>query len=359
MTPRVSCRLSVTGIRLLGILLPPGDSALLTVGLPGTAWTPAGIPRSAHPSHGRIGCPLYPEAQRCSHSRSDPSGRRSPPLPGARPYRPGDRSISRSCLLRGVIEGSLAFTRPAFPLACGPRMERGLLGLAPRASHPGRQDLRRTPGRGTGIEHSPGATRPALPDLQSVHSLAMCDLVSHNRHRHDPVPHPGAPGVVARLCPRTIQSGTRARPGKAAKGNPYLKGVLGDAAAAAGKTSTFLGERYRRLVKRRGKLKALVGHRPALQGRRRLGHRRAHAHQPGHRRPRHGHRRPEAARRGDIPLRPGLPVHLIGLRRLLHEEQYPEIPGPDRNLLRQCRIGIVLRDLQERTHPHPPLAQWR
>src|ERR1017187_4799009 len=42
MTPRVSCRLSVTGIRLLGILLPPGDSALLTVGLPGTAWTPAG-----------------------------------------------------------------------------------------------------------------------------------------------------------------------------------------------------------------------------------------------------------------------------------------------------------------------------
>jgi len=62
----------------------------------------------------------------------------------------------------------------------------------------------------------------------------------------------------ARLCPRTIQSGARSRPGKTAKGNPYLKGVLGDAAAAAGKTSTFLGERYRRLVKRRGKLKALV-----------------------------------------------------------------------------------------------------
>jgi transposase len=62
----------------------------------------------------------------------------------------------------------------------------------------------------------------------------------------------------ARLSPRTIQSGARTRPGRTAKGNPYLKGVLGDAAAAAGKTSTFLGERYRRLVKRRGKLKALV-----------------------------------------------------------------------------------------------------
>jgi hypothetical protein len=55
-----------------------------------------------------------------------------------------------------------------------------------------------------------------------------------------------------------VNSGARSRPGKTAKGNPYLKGVLGDAAAAAGKTKTFLGERYRRLARRRGKLKALV-----------------------------------------------------------------------------------------------------
>ena len=34
--------------------------------------------------------------------------------------------------------------------------------------------------------------------------------------------------------------------------------MLGEAAAAAAKTDTFLGARYRRLVKRRGKLKALV-----------------------------------------------------------------------------------------------------
>jgi len=34
--------------------------------------------------------------------------------------------------------------------------------------------------------------------------------------------------------------------------------MLGEAAAAAGRTDTFLGERYRRIVKRRGKLKALV-----------------------------------------------------------------------------------------------------
>ena len=62
----------------------------------------------------------------------------------------------------------------------------------------------------------------------------------------------------AKLSPRTIQSGATNRSGKTGKGNPYLKGTLGEAAAAAAKTDTFLGERYRRLVKRAGKLKALV-----------------------------------------------------------------------------------------------------
>ena len=62
----------------------------------------------------------------------------------------------------------------------------------------------------------------------------------------------------AKLSPRTIQSGARSRGGKTGKGNPYLKGVLGQAAAAAAKTDTFLGERYRRLARRIGKLKALV-----------------------------------------------------------------------------------------------------
>jgi hypothetical protein len=62
----------------------------------------------------------------------------------------------------------------------------------------------------------------------------------------------------AKLSPRTIQSGSRNRSGRTGKGNPYLKGILGEAAAAAAKTDTFLGERYRRLVKRVGKLKALA-----------------------------------------------------------------------------------------------------
>jgi transposase len=41
-------------------------------------------------------------------------------------------------------------------------------------------------------------------------------------------------------------------------GNRYLARVLGEAAVAAGKTDTFLGERYRRIARRRGKKRAIV-----------------------------------------------------------------------------------------------------
>jgi transposase len=62
----------------------------------------------------------------------------------------------------------------------------------------------------------------------------------------------------AKLCPAIIQSGAKKKSGKTGHGNRYLKGVLGEVAAAAAKTQTFLGERYRRLVKRMPKSKALV-----------------------------------------------------------------------------------------------------
>jgi transposase len=71
-------------------------------------------------------------------------------------------------------------------------------------------------------------------------------------------PSPGHLCSWTKVSPRTIQSGSRTKPGRTGKGNGYLNGALGEAATAAAKTNTFLGERYRRLVKRRGKLKALV-----------------------------------------------------------------------------------------------------
>jgi transposase len=62
----------------------------------------------------------------------------------------------------------------------------------------------------------------------------------------------------AKISPRTIQSGPRSRSGATGRGNPYLKRALCEAAMVASRTDTFLGERYRRLARRRGQLKALV-----------------------------------------------------------------------------------------------------
>lgn len=62
----------------------------------------------------------------------------------------------------------------------------------------------------------------------------------------------------AKLCPRVVQSGSKNTSKPTGKGNPYLKGALGEAAAAATRTNTYLGQRYQRLVRRRGKPKALV-----------------------------------------------------------------------------------------------------
>ena len=46
--------------------------------------------------------------------------------------------------------------------------------------------------------------------------------------------------------------------GSTGHGNRYLARVLGEAAVGAGRTDTFLGARYRRLARRRGKKKAIV-----------------------------------------------------------------------------------------------------
>jgi transposase len=53
-------------------------------------------------------------------------------------------------------------------------------------------------------------------------------------------------------------AGKRRGSGSTGHGNPYLARVLGEAAVAASKTDTFLGERYRRIARRRGKRRAIV-----------------------------------------------------------------------------------------------------
>jgi transposase len=62
----------------------------------------------------------------------------------------------------------------------------------------------------------------------------------------------------AGLCPSARQSGARTRAGKKSHGNTWLRGSLGQAATGAARTPTFLGERYHRIARRRGKAKAQV-----------------------------------------------------------------------------------------------------
>jgi transposase len=63
----------------------------------------------------------------------------------------------------------------------------------------------------------------------------------------------------ARFAPGVNESAGRQKGnGSTGHGNRYLARVLGEAASSAGRTDTFLGERYRRIARRRGKNKATV-----------------------------------------------------------------------------------------------------
>jgi transposase len=72
-------------------------------------------------------------------------------------------------------------------------------------------------------------------------------------------PTPAHLSSWARFAPGVNQSAgkTKGR-GATGHGNRYLGQVLGEAAVAAARTNTFLGQRYRRLARRRGGARATV-----------------------------------------------------------------------------------------------------
>jgi transposase len=111
-------------------------------------------------------------------------------------------------------------------------------------------------GQGEGAPVLPAVDR--LDEVSGIGREAAQAIIAEIGLHMSIFPTPGHLVSWAKISPKTVQSGAKNRSGKTGKGNPYLKGVLGEAAAAAGKTDTFLGERYRRLARRRGKLKALV-----------------------------------------------------------------------------------------------------
>jgi hypothetical protein len=64
---------------------------------------------------------------------------------------------------------------------------------------------------------------------------------------------------VAKFAPGVKESAGRNKGnGSTGHGNRYLARALGEAAVGASRTNTFLGKRYRRIARRRGKKKAIV-----------------------------------------------------------------------------------------------------
>jgi transposase len=108
---------------------------------------------------------------------------------------------------------------------------------------------------------SPGAVAlPVIARLDEVPGAGAelaASIISETGLDMTRFPSPGHLASWAGPCGRTIQSGARTRTGKG-QGNAWSRGYLGRAAIAAARTSTFPGERYRRLARRRGAARAQV-----------------------------------------------------------------------------------------------------
>ena len=62
----------------------------------------------------------------------------------------------------------------------------------------------------------------------------------------------------ATFAPIDHQSAGKNKRASTGKGNPWLAATIGESVAALARTDTFLGDRYRRPVRRRGKKRAIV-----------------------------------------------------------------------------------------------------
>ena len=97
-----------------------------------------------------------------------------------------------------------------------------------------------------------------LADIPGVDTVAAAELIAEIGVDMTRFPA-GAHWVSwAKFCPQTHQSAGKSTSKGRAKGNPWLAGTVGRIAFATSRTDTFLGARYRRLTRRRGKQKALV-----------------------------------------------------------------------------------------------------
>lgn len=97
-----------------------------------------------------------------------------------------------------------------------------------------------------------------LDEIPGIGPVAATVIIAEIGTDMSRFPTPGHLCSWAGFAPVAHESAGRSKRRSTGHGNKYLARILGDAVAGAARTDTFLGARYRRLVRRRGKNKAIV-----------------------------------------------------------------------------------------------------
>jgi transposase len=98
-----------------------------------------------------------------------------------------------------------------------------------------------------------------LDEIPGIGATAAAMIIAEIGVDMTRFPTPAHLSSWAKFAPGVKESAGRKKGnGATGHGNRYLARVLGDAAVNAGRTNTFLGDRYRRIARRRGKKRAIV-----------------------------------------------------------------------------------------------------
>jgi transposase len=104
---------------------------------------------------------------------------------------------------------------------------------------------------------APAAQR--LDEIPGIGTVGAAIIIAEIGTDMSRFPTPAHLASWAKFAPGVKESAGKAKgKGTTGHGNSYLARLLGEAAIGASKTDTFLGERYRRIARRRGKKKAVV-----------------------------------------------------------------------------------------------------
>jgi transposase len=106
---------------------------------------------------------------------------------------------------------------------------------------------------------APAAAQVAqLDEIPGIGITTAQEIIAETGTDMSRFPTPGHLVSWAKFAPKARQSAGRSKAAATGKGNPWPGGTIGEAATGAARTSTFLAARYKRVVKRRGKKRALV-----------------------------------------------------------------------------------------------------